>query len=163
MNDAHVQLIERFYKAFDEGDGDAMAACYAADVHFSDPVFPDLRGDQAGAMWRMLTSTPGELKVELLEHDADDTTGTARWKAHYNFSETGRPVINDIHAAFTFKDGLIVDHRDDFSFYAWAKQALGPPGLLLGWTPIVKAAVRKKAAGMLAKYTSTSGNDADAK
>ena len=55
MNDTHVQLIERFYQAFDNGDGDTMAACYAPDVHFSDPVFPDLRGSQAGAMWRMLT------------------------------------------------------------------------------------------------------------
>ncbi|MDQ3732636.1 MAG: nuclear transport factor 2 family protein [Actinomycetota bacterium] len=160
MNDAHVQLIERFYKAFDDGDGNAMAECYAPDVHFSDPVFPDLRGEQAGAMWKMFTEGPGELRVELLEHDADDTSGTAHWKAHYNFSETGRPVVNDIHATFTFKDGLIVDHRDDFSFYAWSKQALGAPGLLLGWTPIVKGAVRKKAAGMLAKYTATSGNDA---
>ena len=77
MTDAHVQLIERFYRAFDDGDGDTMAACYAADARFSDPVFPDLRGSQTGAMWRMLTSGPGELRIELLEHDADDTTGSA--------------------------------------------------------------------------------------
>ncbi len=160
MNDAHVQLIERFYKAFDDGDGKAMAECYAPDVHFSDPVFTNLRGKQAGAMWQMLTEAPGDLRVELLKHDADETSGSAHWKAHYNFSETGRPVVNDIHATFQFKDGLIVDHRDDFSFYAWSKQALGMPGLLLGWSPIVKSAVRKKAARMLAKYTATSGNDA---
>lgn len=160
MNDAHVQLIETFYKAFDEGDGTAMAACYAPDVHFSDPVFTDLRGKQAGAMWQMLTDGPGEVRVELLEHDADDTTGTAHWKAHYIFTETGRPVINDIHAKFRFADGLIAEHHDSFSFYAWSRQALGVTGLLLGWTPIVKGAVRKKAAGMLAKYTKASGADA---
>ncbi|CAN5415080.1 nuclear transport factor 2 family protein [soil metagenome] len=160
MNDANVQLIEGFYKAFDDGDGKAMAACYAPDVHFSDPVFPDLRGDRAGAMWQMLTEGPGEVRVELLEHQADDLTGSAHWLAKYTFSETGRPVVNDIRAAFVFKDGLIVDHHDDFSFYAWSRQALGPTGLLLGWTPIVKSAVRKKAAGMLAKYTRTSDNGA---
>lgn len=160
MNDAHVQLIETFYKAFDEGDGTAMAACYASDVHFSDPVFTDLRGKQAGAMWQMLTEGPGEVRVELLEHDADDTTGTAHWKAHYTFTETGRPVINDIHANFRFADGLIAEHHDSFSFYAWSRQALGVTGLLLGWTPIVKSAVRKKAAGMLAKYTKARGADA---
>jgi len=48
--EAHAALIERFYQAFDEGDGDTMAACYAPDVRFSDPVFPDLRGSRAGAM-----------------------------------------------------------------------------------------------------------------
>lgn len=153
MNDAHVQVIERFYTAFDNGDGEAMTACYAPDVHFWDPVFTDLHGERAGAMWQMLTDAPGELKVELLEHDADDTTGSAHWQAKYTFTETGRPVVNDIRAGFTFKDGLIVDHRDDFDFYAWARQALGPVGLLLGWTPIVKGAVRKKAAARLAKYS----------
>jgi len=160
MNDAHVQLIERFYKAFNDGDADGMVACYTTDVHFSDPVFPDLRAQRAGAMWRMLTSSPGELRVELLEHEADETTGSAHWKAHYNFSETGRPVINDIQAKFTFKDGLIAEHHDDFNFFTWSKQALGPVGYLLGWTPIVKGAVRKKAAGMLEKFTRTSGKEA---
>lgn len=158
MNDAHVKLIERFYKAFDNGDGEAMAACYTPDVHFSDPVFKDLHGERAGAMWRMITEGPGDVRVELLEHEADDTDGSAHWKAHYNFSETGRPVVNDIRAMFVFQDGLIAEHHDDFNFYAWSRQALGPTGLLLGWTPIVKGTVQKKAAGLLAKYTATSGN-----
>jgi len=153
MNDAHVQLIKRFYAAFDAGDGDAMAACYAPDVHFSDPVFPDLRGNRAGAMWRMLTGAPGDLRIELLEHDADEASGSAHWRAHYVFSDTGRPVVNDIHASFRFKDGLIAEHRDEFSFYGWARQALGPTGLLLGWTPIVRSAVRKKAGGKLDEFT----------
>lgn len=76
----------------------------------------------------MLTSTPGELRIELLEHEADETSGSARWRAHYTFSETGRPVINDIHATFRFEDGLIVEHRDEFDFHRWARQAL-PPGV----------------------------------
>lgn len=153
MTDTHTLLIERFYRAFDEGDGDAMAACYAPDVRFSDPVFTDLRGNRAGAMWRMLTGAPGDLRIELLEHEADETRGSAHWKAHYEFTETGRPVVNDIHASFHFEDGLIVEHRDDFSFHAWARQALGPVGLLLGWTPVLRAAVRRKAAGRLEEFT----------
>ena len=48
------ELIERFYAAFDRKDGDAMAACYAPGARFSDPVFGELRGEQPGAMWRML-------------------------------------------------------------------------------------------------------------
>jgi ketosteroid isomerase-like protein len=96
VNDANTQLIERFYTAFAERDGAAMAACYAPDVRFSDPVFPDLRGSRAGAMWRMLTSGSGDARIELLEHDADDARGSAHWRAHYTFTETGRPVVNDI-------------------------------------------------------------------
>lgn len=159
MTDAHVLLIERFYRAFDEGDGDTMDACYAPHVRFSDPVFPDLRGSRAGAMWRMLTAGPGELRIELLEHEADETQGSAHWRAHYTFTETGRPVVNDIQARFRFADGLIVEHRDEFSFHRWARQALGPVGLLLGWTPIVRAAVRRKAAARLEDFTGTPGGN----
>ncbi len=154
MSDAHVQLIERFYKAFDEGDGATMAACYSPEVHFSDPVFPDLNGSRAGAMWQMLTAAPGELRIELLGHEVGDSQGSAHWRAHYTFSETGRPVVNDVHASFRFEDGLIAEHRDEFSFHRWARQALGPAGLLLGWTPLLRSAVRRKAAGRLDEFTS---------
>ena len=49
-------LIRRFYDAFAALDGAAMAACYHPQASFSDPVFPDLRGAEPGAMWRMLTA-----------------------------------------------------------------------------------------------------------
>ncbi len=153
MSERNDALIERFYSAFAAGDGDAMAACYAPDVRFSDPVFPDLQGSDAGAMWRMLTSAPGEVRIELLEHEAGDTWGSAHWRAHYTFSDTGRPVVNDIRARFRFADGLIAEHRDVFSFHRWARQALGPPGLLLGWTPFLRSAVRRKAAARLRAYS----------
>jgi hypothetical protein len=148
-----VSTIERFYAAFDRRDGEAMAACYAPGAHFSDPVFTDLNGDEPGAMWRMLTAQANDLRVELLEHTAD----SARWRAHYTFSQTGRPVVNDVRARFRFDDdGLIADHRDEFSFYRWARQALGPPGLLLGWTPLLRNRVRRRARGSLDRFHSSS-------
>ena len=103
----------------------------------------------------MLTSAPGELRIELLEHEAGARSGSGHWRAHYTFSQTGRPVVNDIHASFRFEDGLIADHRDEFSFHRWARQALGPVGLLLGWTPLLRSAVRRRAAARLAEYETT--------
>jgi ketosteroid isomerase-like protein len=149
MSSQNAQTIERFYRAFAESDGDAMAACYTPDVRFSDPAFGELHGEQAGAMWRMLTSQATDLRIELVEHAADGDTGSARWKAWYTFSQTGRPVVNDVRAAFRFRDGLIAEHDDSFSFHGWSRQALGAPGLLLGWTPILRGAVRKKARASL--------------
>jgi ketosteroid isomerase-like protein len=154
---ANESLIERFYGAFADKDGAAMAACYAPDVQFSDPVFPDLRGEEAGAMWRMLTGQARDLRIELLERAADDDRGSARWRAHYTFTQTGRPVVNDVRAAFRFEDGLIVEHRDTFDFHRWARQALGPTGLLLGWTPIVRSAVRRRARASLDEFLAESG------
>jgi ketosteroid isomerase-like protein len=93
------ELIERFYAAFARGDGDAMAACYAPGARFSDPVFTDLRGEEPGAMWRMLTGRAQDLEVTLAEHEANAERGSAHWLADYTFS-TGRRVHNDIHAEF---------------------------------------------------------------
>jgi ketosteroid isomerase-like protein len=145
-------LIERFYAAFAERNGAAMAACYAPEVSFSDPVFPDLHGDEAGAMWRMLTERATDLRIELLEREADDERGSARWRAHYTFTQTGRPVVNDVRASFRFAGGLIVEHRDDFDFHRWARQALGPVGLVLGWTPMLRASVRRRARAGLEQF-----------
>ena len=153
MSHPNNEVIERFYGAFASGDGDTMAACYAPDVRFSDPVFPDLQGSEAGAMWRMLTSAPGDVRIELLEHEAGETYGSAHWRAHYTFTQTGRPVVNDIRARFRFADGLIAEHRDVFSFHRWARQALGLSGLLFGWTPFLRGAVRRKAASRLRAYS----------
>ncbi len=158
MINVNEHLIERFYAAFDARDGETMAASYAPGAHFSDPVFPDLNGDEPGAMWRMLTSQATELRIELLEHEADADRGSARWRAHYVFSQTGRPVVNDVRASFRFAGGLIAEHEDDFSFHRWSRQALGPPGLLLGWTPLLKGAVRKKAAASLARFIAQSSS-----
>jgi ketosteroid isomerase-like protein len=151
-SDANRLLIERFYAALGERDGTTMAASYAPDATFSDPVFPDLRGDRPGAMWRMLTASSADLSVELLEHEADETRGSAHWRATYTFSRTGRSVVNDIHSRFRFENGLIAEQEDSFDFYRWARQALGTSGLLLGWTPIVRNKVRAQAAAGLEKF-----------
>jgi ketosteroid isomerase-like protein len=149
---ANEALIERFYAAFAERNGAAMAACYAPEVSFSDPVFPDLHGDEAGAMWRMLTERATDLRIELLEREAGDERGSARWRAHYTFTQTGRPVVNDVRASFRFAGGLIVEHRDEFDFHRWARQALGPVGLVLGWTPLLRASVRRRARAGLEQF-----------
>ena len=80
-------------------------------------------------------------------------TGHADWTAHYTFTQTGRPVVNRVHATFRFADdGLIAEHDDAFSFHAWARQALGTQGLLLGWTPVLRGAVRRRARGNLERF-----------
>jgi uncharacterized protein len=147
------ELIERFYSAFDRKDGETMAACYAPDARFSDPAFGELRGAEPGDMWRMLTSRATDLSVELAEHEGDEGRGTAHWIARYTFATTGRPVVNDVHATFRFAQGSITEHDDRFSFYTWSRQALGLPGMLLGWTPLLRAAVRRKARGDLEKFS----------
>jgi ketosteroid isomerase-like protein len=89
-----------------------------------------------------------DLHVELPDHSVDGDTGRAYWIAHYTFTQTGRSVVNEVHAIFRFESGLIADHRDEFDFTRWARQALGVPGLL----PPVRSAVRRKARAGLVEF-----------
>ena len=151
--DRNEATIRKLYAALDAHDGEAMAACYAPDATFSDPVFPELTGVQAGDMWRMLTSRATDLEVELPEAKADAEAGAARWIATYTFAATGRSVVNRVRSDFRFDDiGLISEQQDDFSFSRWSRQALGPAGLGLGWTPMLRSKVRSNAAAELARF-----------
>ncbi|AAZ34662.1 nuclear transport factor 2 family protein [Pseudomonas savastanoi pv. phaseolicola] len=153
QSQANSALITRFYEAFAQLDAEAMSACYTDDVLFSDPAFGELRGPQVGDMWRMLTSRAKNFSVVFDQVRADDRAGTAHWVATYLFSQTGRTVVNDIEARFVFRDGKICEHHDHFDIWRWSRQALGLKGLLLGWTPLVRNAVRAQALKGLQAFT----------
>jgi len=146
------KLIRGFYAAFAKKDATGMAACYHTDVIFSDDVFTMLRGNEATAMWCMLCARGKDLEIIPGDMSADAEGGRAHWEAKYTFSQTGRFVHNQIDAVFAFRDGKIIRHVDHFSFWAWARQALGGIGIVLGWFGPVKAMVRKKAAKSLRDY-----------
>ena len=147
----NARLIETLYRSLAARDAAGMAACYHPEIHFTDEVF-DLRGAEVAAMWRMLCERGEDLSVEHHDVAADEATGRAHWDATYTFSATGRKVRNSIDASFRFRDGRIVRHVDRFDFWRWSRQALGLPGLLLGWSGLLRARVARTAAGSLARY-----------
>jgi DNA-3-methyladenine glycosylase I len=148
---SNAAIIDTFYQAFQHRDHAAMAACYAPDVRFEDPVFT-LEGARAGAMWRMLCERGKDLRIQHTNVHADDQAGSADWTAWYTFSATGRPVVNRIHATFAFSGGRITRHSDSFDLHRWAAQALGLKGRLLGWTPFVQRAIRRNAGRALESF-----------
>ena len=158
MTAQNEQTIRRFYDAFTVLDADTMAACYAPDAMFEDEAF-SLRGArEIGGMWKMLCSATRAKgadvwKLRYGDVKAEGDTGQAHWDAHYRFSATGRIVDNSIDARFTFTpEGLIAVHHDSFPFWKWSRQALGTPGLVLGWTPMLRNKVRATAATNLAAF-----------
>jgi ketosteroid isomerase-like protein len=149
-------LIESFYTAFQNRDAEGMVNCYHADIEFQDPAFGKLTGSQAGNMWRMLLKQgDSSMVIKFHKVTADDKKGFANWEANYRFSKTGRMVNNKIQANFEFKDGKIIKHIDSFNIWKWSSMALGPVGMLLGFTPIVKNKIRKQALSGLAKFESS--------
>lgn len=149
----NLATIERLYAAMNAHDGEAMAACYTPDATFQDPAFGKLSDGGGQDMWRMLTArADSDLVVTLADKTATDSTGTAHWLADYTFPDTGRKVHNDVRARFVFRDGLIAEHVDTFNLRAWAAQALGTTGRILGLTPLLGPAITKKTSGRLAAY-----------
>jgi len=152
------QLIHDFYNSFKSKDYKAMQACYDDRATFSDAVFEGLTATETRAMWEMLIKSGKDLSLDFENIWADDKSGRAEWVAHYTFSRTGRKVTNHIKAEFLFQSGKIIQHKDHFNFYRWASQALGLPGILLGWTPFIRNKVRAAAMKNLVSFLQTRKN-----
>jgi ketosteroid isomerase-like protein len=157
MSDSNAELLKKFYSAFANLDVDTMASCYHENVEFSDPAFSLHGKNEVIGMWTMLCTAVKEKGRDAWQFNfsgihADDVHGEAHWEPSYRFSATGRMVQNSIDAKFVFKDGLIISHIDTFDFWRWSRQALGVPGMLLGWSSFLKKKVRSQADANLAAF-----------
>ncbi|MCF6242954.1 MAG: nuclear transport factor 2 family protein [Bacteroidales bacterium] len=147
-------IIEKFYKAFAILDVETMLSCYHPDIVFSDPAFGKLSGDKARNMWRMLCHSQKKENfiINWSAINFDERAGTVKWEAFYTFKNTGRKVHNIISAKFKFKDGLIIEHIDNFNIGHWAKQALGFKGYLFGGTYFFKKKLQASTNRLLNKF-----------
>ncbi|MEO8012244.1 MAG: nuclear transport factor 2 family protein [Dokdonella sp.] len=151
MSQSHIDLLSRYFGAFQRRDGNAMASCYHVKATFNDPAF-SLERAEIGAMWRMLCSRSTDLRVEFSDLRADAMNGSADWQAWYTFSSTRRAVHNVVQSNFRFADGLIIEQVDTFDFWRWSRQALGPVGVVLGWSTPLRNKVRKTARKSLDRF-----------
>ena len=146
----HKALIESFYTAFKQKDYQSMARCYHPEAYFKDEAF-ELTGKEIGAMWHMLCERGKDMTMDFSVSENNGKV-TAHWEPKYHFSQTGNFVHNIIDAEFEFRDGKIIKHIDSFNFWRWSRQALGAPGLLLGWSPFLRSKVSKMAMCNLHKF-----------
>lgn len=146
------KIIETFYTCFQIKDWKGMQSCYHDKIIFSDPVFQNLKGGEAKAMWHMLLEAGKDLKIEFKNIQSDGALGSCDWDAYYSFSKTGRQVHNVIRARFEFSEGKIIRHTDKFDLWRWAGMALGATGKMLGWTPVIQSKIRKGAIKSLQQF-----------
>ncbi len=148
---SNKEIIQQFYQSFKDGNATGMTECYHDKITFEDPAFGVLHGEDAKDMWHMLLSGEKAI-IEFSNIEESGSTGAANWRAEYNFGPQKRKVINEVSANFEFKDGKIINHKDEFNMWKWSRQALGLPGLLLGWSLFMKSAIQKKTKGLLDDY-----------
>ncbi|MGH9366802.1 MAG: nuclear transport factor 2 family protein, partial [Thermoanaerobaculia bacterium] len=135
--------LTHLYDAFARRDGQAMAALYAPQATFEDPVFR-LRGADIGRMWIALTLRAKEFGISYTIAQARSGYGTVEWTARYLFAGR-RPVVNVVLSEIAFEGEKIVRQVDRFDFPRWAAQALGTPGRLFGRYRWFRRAVSRKA------------------
>ncbi len=136
--------LARFYDAFARRDGKAMAAMYASDATFEDPVLL-LKGEEIGRMWIGLLGRARDFSVAYTIGQAGSGRGTVEWTARYLFGGR-RPVVNVVVSEIDFDGQKIARQVDQFDFPRWAGQALGTPGKLFGRYGWFRRAVSRKAA-----------------
>ena len=152
MKEINQKVIHDFYSAFQKKNAEGMVKHYSKEIVFEDPAFGILKEPNASAMWKMLCASGTDLKIDFEIISVSEDKVEAYWEATYTFKATGRKVFNKIQAHFILKDGLIVDHRDHFDLYKWAKQALGWKGYAIGFTSFFKSKLNKQTGKMLDNY-----------
>jgi ketosteroid isomerase-like protein len=151
----HETLVRRFYACLAARDAEGAAACYHAEIFFSDPLFPRLRGEAAADLWRMRFEPEKKREVRLLEASGDADGAMARWSMREELG--GRTVVTHGRAMFAFRAGRISRHYDQFSLWRWASQALGPAGGAFGWFGPFRWALRRRAARALERFSAGRG------
>ena len=152
-----AQIAALFYEAMKTRDTATMNKLYGSEATFSDSVFPSLNSKQTQAMWEMLLKGAKNFSVEYKVTNSGPDFAEVDWVASYNFSKTGRPVVNHINTRMEFKNQKIIAQKDSFDLYAWSKQAMGLPGYLLGWTPFMRNKIQSTANANLVKYIGNKG------
>jgi ketosteroid isomerase-like protein len=147
------QLITLFYTAFQKLDYKTLQDCYSDDAIFNDPAFGILTDGRVKDMWEMMCKNARDFSLSFSDIQLlDEEYATCQWVASYTFSKTGRPVVNHIKAYMRIQDGKITEHTDHFDIWKWSRQALGMPGILLGWSGFMKTKIRNTAIGNLNKF-----------
>jgi ketosteroid isomerase-like protein len=147
-------LANSFYQAFAKRDSAAMNIHYAENACFSDPVFTNLSCREVHGMWEMLCFSAKDFNLTFEIIEATESHAKVQWTATYSFGPANRRVENRVTSRMEIAGGKIVRHVDDFSFPRWARQALGPVGLILGPLPFFQKKVQTTALAKLAKHLS---------
>jgi ketosteroid isomerase-like protein len=149
--DSNEALVRQFYACLASGDPDGATRCYDADVFYSDPLFPRLRGEAAAHLWRMRLEPGSALEVRLLEASGDADGATARWAIRERVR--GRTVVTQGRSMFAFRAGRISRQYDRYSLWRWSAGALGFAGAALGWFGPFRWALRRRAARALERFS----------
>jgi hypothetical protein len=146
-------LVERFFNAFGNGDWRTMARCYHDKASFTDPIFPDLRGEQIVYYWHQWFKENEGIKLNYSQLFADERKAQVQWNVRYTYQ--GRAVKHDATSTLAIWDDQIVRHVDEFALGGYLRQREGLLTGLLSGIPLVHQRVQRSARSRLDKHAGT--------
>ena len=143
----NAALIDRFYSAFARKDARRWPPATRPMRTSHDPSFRTCTATRRACGG--CGSCERGLRPQAVEHSerAQPRPTPARRTGWPTTPSPGQPAVrsNVDRGELRFKNGLIAEHRDDFDLWRGrARRALGPVGLLAGWSP---PAVQNKVRG----------------
>ena len=142
------ETVKTVYEAIQRGDAAAATACYCDDAYYEDLAFKLKGNGDIDAHVALVCSR--KVKVAYTNIHTDGLEVKGHWVFDYVFAKTGRPVHNEMNSTFKFRDGKIVDHRDEGNRWEWSKQALGfPQDIIVTLAPPI---LRRQAIEELEKF-----------
>ena len=116
-------------------------------------MFGELNGDSVKKMWEMLLSNKdAQFKLTFSDIHEKNNFVYAKWQASYYYGPHKRFVVNSVNAKFKFSENKIILHEDQFNLWKWSKQAIGLPGVILGWSNFFKSKLQTEANKKLNKF-----------
>ena len=162
---ANAILLRKLFTGLNQHDHRAMAECYHPNATFGDIAF-HLRGkNRIDEMWQMICEGRSKIQTTFEVVSADDNIGQVHLVDDYTFyasddslPSSGREVHNVIDSRFRFRDGLIIEHKDNCDARAWSRMALGGvAGFLVGRFRVLRSwKARQKLDRFLAKRSKAS-------
>ena len=139
-----IELVKQFYHALDKGDYKSVIDLYHAKAIYRDELF-DLQGLEIHALWYRATRPEMNFSAKLESIREEGDVIKTDWEIGYTLDVIKRRIKLKEIGTFKFEDDKIIEHTDEYDFWSWCTQVLGPIGRVFGWSNWLKSRARYQA------------------
>lgn len=151
------EVVEDFFRGFDDLDAERMISCLADDIVYNDPIYGILNGEDVRSLWKMRCKDLSGLSLEIIEFkELDHEYATCKWRSSFFSKSAARQVDMVVTSFMKLRNGKIAEHSDAYKLSDWLAKAYGVTGVFLGWTGWMKKREQKKFHGLLEKFIENS-------
>lgn len=148
---SHEFIINKVFESITELNSVKINALYADEAIFEDPSIGEITGVVIKYWWQFLYGQMSNISIEVLDIKINGDEAIVSWKNNHLLKLTGKQLSLDFTTNFTFKDGFIVFHKNNYDFKQFVKQAFGPIAAMSG-NKIMQKMIKGQLNKMISNY-----------